>query len=82
MMAPSDSWLWNLADAAARSLLMAAAVGFGLSLLRVGNVMARKVAWTLVLCSAFAMPALAPWVESQSWLPIRCRGSGERVGCS
>lgn len=70
MMAPSDSWLWNLADAAARSLLMAAAVGFGLSLLRVGNVMARKVAWTLVLCSAFAMPALAPWVESQSWLPI------------
>lgn len=71
MVAPSGFWLWNLADAAARSLFMAASVAVGLRLLRVSNVMARKVAWTLVLCGAIAMPALAPWVESQPWLPIQ-----------
>ena len=68
---PSGSWLWSLADAGARSLLMAAAVGLGLRLLRVNNVMARKVAWMLVLCGGIMMPMLAPWAARQPWLPMR-----------
>jgi len=38
-----------LLEAAARSLLMAAAVGAGLALLRARNVVAQKSAWVLVL---------------------------------
>ncbi|HKF50080.1 MAG TPA: M56 family metallopeptidase [Terracidiphilus sp.] len=47
-------------DAAARSLLLATAVGAGLALLRVRNVVAQKAAWMLVLAAAVAMPLLAP----------------------
>ncbi len=66
---PSPPWLWNLFDAGARSLLMAGAVGACLHLLRVSNVRARKVAWMLVLSGAMMMPFIAPWAESQLWLP-------------
>ena len=71
MMTPSGSWLWSSVDAGARSLLMAAVVGAGLRVFRVNNVMARKVAWTLVLCGAMMMPMLAPWADSHAWLPVR-----------
>src|SRR5260370_39497283 len=63
-------WPITLLDAAARSLLMAAAVAAGLRLLRVSNVRARKAAWVLVLTGAMIMPVLAPWAESQALLPI------------
>jgi len=68
---PSGTWLWNLVDAGARSLLMAAAVGIGLKVLRASNVIARKAAWTLVLAAALTMPILAPWAQNQSWMPIQ-----------
>ena len=71
MMTPSGSWLWSSVDAGVRSLLMAAVVGAGLRVLRVSNVMARKVAWTLVLCVAMMMPLLAPWADNHAWLPVR-----------
>ena len=58
-------WPMTLIDAAARSILMAFAVGVGLQTFRVTNVRARKVAWVLVLTGAITMPMLAPWVESQ-----------------
>src|SRR5260370_19126991 len=63
-------WPITLLDAAARSLLMAAAVAAGLRLLRVSNVRARKAAWVLVLTGAMTMPVIAPWAESQALLPI------------
>jgi len=68
---PSGTWLWNLVDAGARSLLMGAVVGTCLRLLRVSHVMARKVAWTLVLYAALMMPVLAPWAAKQSWIPVQ-----------
>ena len=64
------SWATTLFDAAARSLLMAGAVAIGLRLFHVNNVRARKVAWVLVLVGAVTMPVLAPWAESQAWLPV------------
>ncbi len=67
----NSNWPITLIDAAFRSLLMAAAVGLGLGLLRVNNVRARKVAWMLVLSAAITMPIVAPWAESQAWLPIK-----------
>jgi hypothetical protein len=71
MMTPSGSWLWSSVDAGVRSLLMAAVVGAGLRVFRVNNVMARKVAWTLVLCGAMVMPLVAPWADNHAWLPVR-----------
>lgn len=71
MMTPSGSWLWSSVDAGVRSLLMAAVVGAGLRVFRVDNVMARKVAWTLVLCGAMVMPLVAPWADNHAWLPVR-----------
>ncbi len=65
------SWPVTLIDAAIRSLLMAAAVGAGLRVLRVNSVKARKVAWVLVLTGAMFMPLLAPLAQNQAWLPIR-----------
>ena len=47
-----------LVESALRSLLCAAVVGLGLTLFRVRNVPARKLAWTLVLMAAIAMPGL------------------------
>ena len=58
-----------LAESAARSLLLATAVGAGLLLLRTRNVPARKAAWMLVLAASFAMPLLARWAASASWIP-------------
>ncbi len=47
-------------EAALRSILLAAAVAAGLGLFRVRNVITQKLAWSLVLASAFAMPLLLP----------------------
>ena len=45
-------------ESAARTLLLTAAVWIALRVLRVGNVIAQKIAWTLVLAAAIAMPFL------------------------
>jgi hypothetical protein len=50
-----------LIEAALRALLVALVVWAGLRLLRVGNVMAQKMAWALVLAAAVAMPLLMRW---------------------
>jgi TonB family protein len=50
-----------LIEAALRTLLVALAVGAGLRLLRVSNVLAQKKAWCLVLAAALAMPLLTRW---------------------
>jgi beta-lactamase regulating signal transducer with metallopeptidase domain len=47
-----------LVESALRGLLFAAIVGLGLSIFRVRNVPARKIAWTLVLIASLAMPFL------------------------
>lgn len=49
-----------LVEAALRSVLLALAVGAGLRVLRVRNVLAQKAAWGLVLAAAFLMPVLGP----------------------
>ena len=48
-------------ESAARTLLLAAAVWTALRLFRIGNVIAQKIAWTLVLAAAIAMPFLMRW---------------------
>ncbi len=58
-----------VAESAARALLLAAGVGAGLLLLRTRNVPARKAAWMLVLAASFAMPLLAHWAATASWIP-------------
>ena len=58
-------------DAAARSLLFAAAVGLGLWALRLRNVVAQKAAWILVLAASLAMPLVAHWAAHLGWLPDR-----------
>ena len=45
-------------ESAARTLLLTAAVWIALRVFRVGNVIAQKIAWTLVLAAAIAMPFL------------------------
>ncbi|HWE86432.1 MAG TPA: M56 family metallopeptidase [Terracidiphilus sp.] len=70
-MIPASSFLMSMADAAARSLLLAAAVGAGLWILRVRNVVSQKAAWILVLAASFAMPLVARWAAHVSWLPDR-----------
>ncbi|HKO10345.1 MAG TPA: M56 family metallopeptidase, partial [Acidobacteriaceae bacterium] len=47
-----------LVESALRGLLFAAIVGLALSIFRVRNVPARKIAWTLVLIASLAMPFL------------------------
>ena len=54
-----------LLEAALRALVVALAVGTGLRLLRVRNVLAQKVAWGLVLAASLAMPVVMRW----PWLP-------------
>ena len=68
MILPSTI-LTVVAESAARSLLLATAVGAGLLLLRTRNVPARKAAWMLVLAASFAMPLLAHWAAGASWIP-------------
>jgi beta-lactamase regulating signal transducer with metallopeptidase domain len=70
-MIPATSFLASMADAAARSLLLATAVGAGLWILRVRNVVAQKAAWILVLAASCAMPLVARWAAHASWLPDR-----------
>ena len=54
-----------LLESALRALLAALTVWIGLRLCRVGNVLAQKAAWGLVLAAALAMPMLMRW----QWLP-------------
>jgi beta-lactamase regulating signal transducer with metallopeptidase domain len=68
-MIPASSFLTFLVNAAARSLLLAGAVGCGLLALRVRNVVAQKAAWILVLVASLAMPMVARWAAHISWLP-------------
>lgn len=70
-MTSAASFLISLVDAAARSLLFAAAVGLGLWALRMRNVVAQKAAWILVLAASLAMPLVAQWAAHLSWLPDR-----------
>jgi beta-lactamase regulating signal transducer with metallopeptidase domain len=56
-------------EAALRALLVAAAVWAGLRLMRVGNVVAQKAVWGLVLAAAILMPLLLPLAVRLNWLP-------------
>jgi beta-lactamase regulating signal transducer with metallopeptidase domain len=73
MMAFLPEAMVPVAAAALRGLLAGAAVGGGLWLLRLRNVVAQKAAWTLVLAGALLMPLIAPWLvpwmQRQSWFP-------------
>jgi len=68
-MTSATSFLISIADAAARSLLLAGAVGCGLWILRARNVVAQKAAWILVLAAGLAMPIVARWATHLAWLP-------------
>ena len=57
-------------EAALRSLLLALAVWTALRLLRVRNVFAEKVAWTLVLAAAVVMPLMLTLVPHWPGLPM------------
>jgi uncharacterized membrane-anchored protein len=58
-------------EAALRSILAGLAVGVGLRIFRIGNVLAQKAAWGLVLVSALAMPLLLPVTARWHLLPAR-----------
>jgi beta-lactamase regulating signal transducer with metallopeptidase domain len=62
--------LSSLIEAALRTLLVALAVGAGMRLLRVSNVLAQKKAWCLVLAAAIAMPLLMRWQWLSASAPI------------
>jgi beta-lactamase regulating signal transducer with metallopeptidase domain len=72
--------LGNLAEAGARSLLMAGCVGLALAALRVRNVAAQKLAWTFVLAGAIAMPFANPWAKAHvDTLPAVLRVDAARL---
>ena len=58
-----------LLEAALRALVVGLAVWAGLRVLRVGNVLAQKAVWGLVLLAALAMPMLVPVMARWHWLP-------------
>jgi beta-lactamase regulating signal transducer with metallopeptidase domain len=68
-----------LIEAALRALVVALAVGIGLRILQVRNVLAQKVAWGLVLAASLAMPWIMRWqglpasaqihLTQPAWLP-------------
>ncbi len=58
-------------EAALRSVLVAMAVWAGLRVLRVGNVLAQKAAWGLVLAAAVVMPMLLPVATRWQALPAK-----------
>ena len=58
-------------EAALRSVLVAMAVWAGLRMLRVGNVLAQKAAWGLVLAAAVVMPMLLPLSTRWQALPAK-----------
>jgi bla regulator protein blaR1 len=53
-------------ESAARTFMLAAAAWAALRLLRVTNVVAQKIAWSIVLAAAVAMP----WVVRQHWMRL------------
>ena len=59
----------NFAESALRSLLVALAVWAGLRIFRIGNVLAQKAAWGLVLAAALLMPFLAPLAARWQHIP-------------
>ena len=60
-----------LIEAALRALLVALVVWAGLRLLRVGNVLAQKTVWALVLAAAVAMPLLMRWRGLPAFATLR-----------
>jgi len=62
-----------LIEAALRALVVALVVWAGLRLFRVGNVLAQKAAWALVLAAAVAMPFLMRWQRMPAFATLRCR---------
>ena len=62
-----------LVEAALRSLLVALAVGSGLLVFRVRNVMAQKTAWGMVLAAAVFMPLLLPVAARWQFEPANAR---------
>ena len=58
-----------LLGAALRALLAGIAVWLGLRLLRIGNILAQKAAWGLVLAGALAIPLLMPLAARRQWVP-------------
>ncbi len=60
-----------LFEAALRALVVALAVGIGLSVFRVSNVAAQKIAWGLVLACAAAMPLAMRWQILPASLTVR-----------
>jgi len=60
-----------LIEAALRALLVALVVWGGLRLLRVGNVLAQKTVWALVLAAAVAMPLLMRWHGLPAFATLR-----------
>jgi bla regulator protein BlaR1 len=65
----SDGLIHLLADAALRSLLLAAAAGIGLALLRVKSTTLRLFTWTGVLYAALALPLLS-WMLPAVPIPV------------
>ena len=59
----------TMVEAALRSLLLALAVGAGLCVFRVRNVLAQKAAWGLVLAASLVMPFLVPLAGMWQVLP-------------
>jgi hypothetical protein len=60
-----------LIEAALRALIVALTVWSGLRLFRVGNVLAQKIAWGLVLACAVAMPQLMRWQVLPSSITVK-----------
>ncbi len=60
-----------LIEAALRALLVALVVWAGLRLLRVGNVLAQKTVWALVLAAAVVMPLLMRWHGLPAFVLLR-----------
>ena len=62
-----------LVEAALRSLFVALAVGSGLLVFRVRNVLAQKTAWGMVLAAAVFMPLLLPLAARWQFDPANAR---------
>jgi beta-lactamase regulating signal transducer with metallopeptidase domain len=60
-----------LLEAALRALVAALALGLGLRLLRVRNVLAQKAVWGVVLAAALAMPLLMRWQWLPAWAEVK-----------
>lgn len=67
----TPSLLPVLLEATLRALVAALAVWAGLRLLRVGNLLAQKAAWGLVLIAAVAMPLLMRWQWLPAWTAVK-----------